>query len=71
MNNQGLDLMWDKNKSSFREERSGNLNEAKMCASLFLLRLTAAEWGSYLFLDKKVAKNQGLDLMLDKFVKLF
>jgi len=25
--------------------------------------------GSYLFLDKKVAKNQGLDLMSDKFIK--
>jgi hypothetical protein len=27
--------------------------------------------GSYLFLDKKVTKNQGLDLMSDKFVKAF
>jgi len=25
--------------------------------------------GSYLFLDKKVAKNQGLELMSDKIVK--
>ncbi|KQM75031.1 hypothetical protein ASE74_03385 [Pedobacter sp. Leaf216] len=28
-------------------------------------------WGSYLFLDKKVTKNQGLELMSDKFVKAF
>jgi hypothetical protein len=27
--------------------------------------------GSYLFLDKKVTKNQGLDLMSDKFVKAY
>ncbi|KIA87893.1 hypothetical protein OC25_26575, partial [Pedobacter kyungheensis] len=32
------------------------------------LPLTAAA-GSYFFLDEKVTKNQGLDLMLDKLVE--
>jgi len=34
------------------------------------LPLTAAV-GSYFWLDPKVTKNQGLDLMLDKIVKAF
>jgi len=36
-----------------------------------LPRFAATEGGSYLFLDKKVTKNQGLELMSDKFVKAF
>ena len=38
----------------------------------FPLRMACLGWppkGFYLFLDKKVAKNQGLELMSDKIVK--
>ncbi|RBQ02358.1 hypothetical protein DRW42_27205 [Pedobacter miscanthi] len=49
------------------------MNIISYCIAFFLRtglpRLTAAERGSYLFLDKKVTKNQGLELMLDKLVE--
>ena len=44
------------------------------CRFFPLLGLASAHrrrGGSYLFLDKKVTKNQGLELISDKFVKAF
>ena len=50
--------------------RSGQ--EESFTLSFFSAALACLGWppkGFYLFLDKKVAKNQGLELMLDKSVK--